>query len=130
MTPEELRKRTKKFAADTVRFWRTLPRSEDARVIGRQLLRAGTSVGANYRAVCRKRSDADFIAKLGVAIEEADEAGFWIELLVEVEIVTPKRVERLLGEAEELVRIFVASRETARANARARGNARARITNR
>jgi four helix bundle protein len=120
MTPEELRKRTKAFALDIIRFCRTLPRTEESEVISRQLLRAGTSVGANYRAACRRRSDADFIAKLGLVIEESDESGFWLEILVAAELVDQRRVERLLGEADELTRIFVASRETAKRNARAR----------
>jgi four helix bundle protein len=85
MTPQELRKRTKTFAVDIIRFCRTLPRTDESRQASRQLLRAGMSVGANYRSACRRRSDADFIAKLGIVIEEADEAGFWLEILVEAD---------------------------------------------
>ena len=80
MPPQQLRARTRTFAADVVRLCRTLPRSDEGRVFSRQLLRAGMSVGANYRAVCRPRSDADFVAKLGTVIEECDEAAFWLEL--------------------------------------------------
>jgi four helix bundle protein len=85
------------------------------------LLRAGTSVGANYRAVCRSRSDPEFIAKMGVAIEEADETAYWIEVLVAAEIVTPLTAGRTLWkEADELTRIFVSSRETVRRRLRSR----------
>jgi four helix bundle protein len=77
MNPQQLRERTRRFAIDVIRFHRTLPRSEESGVIGRQLLRAGTGVGAHYRAACRARSDAEFVAKLGTAIEETDETGFW-----------------------------------------------------
>ena len=120
MTPEELRKRTKTFAIDVIRFCRRLPRTDEARVISWQLLRAGTAVGANYRAVCRFRSDKDFISKLGVVIEEADEAAFWLELLSDAGIVTAPATKILYREADELIRIFVASRETARRNRRAK----------
>jgi len=124
MTPEELRKRTKTFALNILRFCRALPRTDEATTIKWQLQRSGTSVGANYRAVCRHRSDRDFIAKLGLVIEEADESGFWLELLVDAEIVPVKRAEALLREADELTRIFVASRETVRRRVRARKKAR------
>ncbi len=77
--PEELRERTKRFAIAVVRLFRSLPRTDEARVIGRQLLRSATSVAANYRAVCRARSKAEFIAKVGVVVEEADETVFWLE---------------------------------------------------
>jgi four helix bundle protein len=83
MTPKQLRARTKRFAIEVVRFCVTLKTNDVERTIGRQLLRAGTSVGANYRAVCRARSDREFIAKLGLAIEEADESSYWLEILVE-----------------------------------------------
>ena len=118
MTPQELRHRTKIFAIDVIRFCRSLPKTDEARVISWQLLRCGTAVGANYRAVCRCRSDKDFIAKLGVVLEEADETGFWLELLVEADIVKPAATRILYKEADELVRIFVSSRETARRNRR------------
>jgi len=118
MTPQELRHRTKIFAIDVIRFCRSLPKTDEARVISWQLLRCGPAVGANYRAVCRCRSDKDFIAKLGVVIEEADETAFWLELLVEAGIVKPAATRILYKEADELVRIFVSSRETARRNRR------------
>lgn len=91
-------------------------------MIGRQLLRAGTAVGANYRAVCRPRSGPDFIAKLGLVIEEADETAYWLEVLVEARIVPHSVAGDLMREAEELTRIFVTSRATARKNARARNH--------
>jgi len=120
MTPHELRARTKRFAVAVIRLHRSLPRSDEARVIGRQLLRSGTSIGANYRTACRPRSDADFIAKLGIVIEESDETAFWLELLVDAGVVAAKTVAEALDEVEQLIRIFVASRETARRSARAR----------
>ena len=84
---EELKNRTKLFAIRIVKLFRSLPRTEEARVIGRQMLRSGTSVAANYRAVCRARSKAEFIAKVGVVVEEADETVLWLELLVDTQIV-------------------------------------------
>jgi four helix bundle protein len=87
MTPDELKARSRTFAVRLVRFVRTLTRTDDARVMGRQLLRSGTSVGANYRAVGRARSNAEFVAKLGLVIEECDESAFWLELLIETEAV-------------------------------------------
>ena len=91
---EELKKRTKQFAIRIVTLFRSLPRSEEARVIGRQMLRSGTSVAANYRAVCRARSKAEFIAKVGVVVEEADETVLWLELLVDTEIVSENRMSK------------------------------------
>ena len=123
MTPEELKRRTKRFAVETIRFHRTLPRTEETRVIGWQLLRAASSVGANYRAVCRAKTDSDFIYKLGVCIEESDEAGYWVEILVEAEIIPASRGRDLIREADELTRILVASRETVRARVRRRRTA-------
>jgi four helix bundle protein len=114
MTPEELRARTKAFALRILTLWRALPRTEEARVIGRQLLRAGTSVGANYRAVCRARSRAEFLSKVGIVIEENDEVLFWMELLADGNILPRGRLEPLMHEAEELLSIFVSSAKTAR----------------
>jgi four helix bundle protein len=82
------------------------------------LLRAGTSVGANYRAACRPRSDADFVAKLGTVIEECDEAAFWLELSVDIHLTVDEQVSQLRDEADELLRIFVSSRETVRSRLR------------
>jgi four helix bundle protein len=110
----DLRSRTKQFALRIVRLFRALPRSEEARVLGKQLLRSGTSVGANYRAACRSRSRAEFIAKLGIVLEEADETVFWLELLLEAGIISPQKLGSLAKEADELTSIFVASLRTAK----------------
>ncbi len=88
-----------------------------AQTIGRQLLRAGTSVGANYRAAVRGRSGADFVAKMGIVEEECDEALYWVDVLVELDIVSSKRVEELRCEADEIIAITVSSIKTARTNA-------------
>jgi len=112
--PAELRERTKQFAIRIVKLFRALPRTEEARVLGKQLLRSGTSVAANYRAVCRSRSRADFISKLAVVTEETDETIFWLELLVETGIVPEVRLAKLLSEANELIRIFGSSLHTAK----------------
>jgi four helix bundle protein len=111
---EELKKRSKQFAIRIVKLFRSLPRTEEARIMGRQVLRASTSVAANYRAVCRARSKAEFIAKIGVVVEEADETVFWLELLVDTEIVRETRMRKLMNEANELLAIFAASQRTAR----------------
>jgi len=113
--PEELRARTKQFAIRIVRLFRSLPKNDEARIVGKQVLRAGTSVAANYRAVCRARSRAEFISKMGVAVEEADETVFWLEILVETGIIPRVRMEKLLAEANELLAILAASQRTARA---------------
>ena len=112
--PEQVRNRTKQFAIRIVRLFRSLPKTDEARTIGRQLLRSGTSVAANYRAVCRARSKAEFIAKIGVVVDEADETVFWLELLIETGIVSEEKLRDLLNEANELVAIFAASQQTAR----------------
>ena len=109
-----LKKRTKQFAIRIVHLFRALPRSEEARVIGRQLLRSGTSVAANYRAVCRSRSKAEFIAKIGLVVEETDETVLWLELLVDTEIVDEEKMKSLLKESNELLAIFAASQFTAK----------------
>ena len=111
---DELRKRTKQFAIRIVKVFRALPRSREAYVLGTQVLRSGTSVAANYRAVCRARSKAEFIARMGVVVEEADETVFWLELLVETGIVKRGRMDDLLAEANELLAIFAASQRTAK----------------
>ncbi|MCI0356009.1 MAG: four helix bundle protein [Acidobacteria bacterium] len=111
---DALRKRTRDFAIRIIRLFRALPRAEEARIIGRQLLRSGTSVAANYRAVCRARSRAEFVSKMAVVVEEADETLFWLELLVEVDMVRSKRMKPLITEATELLAIFGASLRTAK----------------
>lgn len=112
--PEQVRNRTKQFAIRVVRLFRCLPKTDEARTISWQLLRSGTSVAANYRAVCRARSKAEFIAKIGIVVEEADETVFWLELLIDTGIVRENRLRDLLSEGDELVRIFAASQQTAR----------------
>ena len=111
---EELKGRTKRFAIRIVSLFRVLPRTAEAQIIGRQILRSRTSVGANYRAVRRARSRAEFIAKLGVVVEEIDETVFWLELLVECAIVEPRRMTGLQTEANELLAILAASQCTAK----------------
>lgn len=117
MTKQEILKdRTKRFAIRVVKLFRALPKNDEARVIGKQVLRSGTSVAANYRAVCRDRSSAEFIAKIGVVVEEADETVFWLELLVETEIISFRKMESLIIEAKELLAIFAAAQITAKTN--------------
>ena len=114
MNKEELQARTKRFALDVIRLVEALPKSKSADVLGRQLLRSATSVAANYRAACRGRSKAEFVAKLGIVVEEADESLFWLELIAEAGLVTSDHLQPLIQEADELTAIFVASRKTAR----------------
>ena len=115
-SPEALRGRTNQFALRVIKLVESLPNTDSARTIGNQLIRSGTSVGANYRACCRARSTADFIAKLGIVIEETDESAFWMELIIDSQIMKQELIEPLLKEANELVKIFVTSRQTARKN--------------
>jgi len=113
MTPDYLKNRTKQFGLAVIRLVESLPKSLTAGVIGKQVLRSATSVGANYRAVCRARSKPDFIAKLGIVEEEIDESGYWLELLIDANIIRQAAVTRLLAEVNELTAIMVASRKTA-----------------
>ncbi|HKH97586.1 MAG TPA: four helix bundle protein [Candidatus Sulfotelmatobacter sp.] len=115
--PEELRDRTKAFALRVIRLFRSLPYRTDTQVLGKQLLRCGTSVAANYRAACRARSKAEFIARIAVVAEEADEAVLWLELLIESGIIKSEMTVALLKEAKELAAILTASRETAKKSA-------------
>ena len=114
MKDRDLKQRTKRFALDVIAFVEGLPSGEACRILGRQLLRAGTSVGANYRAASRAKSPADFVSKMGTVEEEADECGYWIELLIESGKVRPEKASALVSEADELVAITVASINTAR----------------
>jgi four helix bundle protein len=111
---EQLRDRTKAFAVRIVRLYQGLPYWSAAYVLGKQLLRSGTAVAANYRAACRARSKAEWIAKIGIVVEEADEAVFWLEMLAECEIVALSKLESLLKEAHELSALFTASQRTSR----------------
>jgi four helix bundle protein len=113
---EAMKRRTKEFAMRIVKLYQALPKTEEARVIGRQVLRSGTSVGANYRAVCRARSGKEFVSKMNVVLEEADETVFWFELLAECGVVSEKKMSFLVKEGNELLAIFGAALRTARKN--------------
>lgn len=113
---EALKLRTKQFAIRIVAVSRSLPRSREADVIGKQLLRSGTAVAANYRAVCRARSKAEFISKISIVVEEADETVFWLELLGDTGLASATKLTLLLKEANELVAICAASLSTAKNN--------------
>ena len=117
MQPSDLKQRTKRFALDVIGFTEALPKDETSRILGRQLLRSGTSVAANYRSAKRAKSNADFISKMGIVEEEADESGYWIELLTEAGKVASSKSAALLQESSELVAIAVASINTARQGA-------------
>lgn len=118
MSNEDLKKRTKTFALRIVKLVESLPNTQTARVLGKQLLRCGTSVAANYRTSCRARSKADFISKMGIVEEETDESAFWIEMLIDTNLVKENLVSDLLDEAEQLTKIFVSSINTARGGKR------------
>lgn len=113
---EALKLRTKQFAIRIVAVSRSLPRSREADVIGKQLLRSGTAVAASYRAVCRARSKAEFISKISIVVEEADETVFWLELLGDTGLASATKLTLLLKEANELVAICAASLSTAKNN--------------
>ena len=110
----DLRGRTRDFALRIIRLCNALPKTAEGGVIKRQLLRSGTSIGANYSSARRGRSHADFTSKLGIVLEEADETVYWLELIVHAGLLPAKQVEPLLDEANQLVAIFVASLRTAR----------------
>ena len=113
MDERELKQRTKDFALRSIHLCETLPKTYIGSTIGKQLLRSATSVAANYRAACRGRSKREFVAKLGIVIEEADESLFWLELIAESNLLPKERLADLTQEADELTAIFVASRKTA-----------------
>ena len=112
---QQLKDRTKMFALRVIKMSDVLPRTRAANVIANQILRSATSMAANYRAVGRARSKAEFVAKLGVVLEEADESVFWLELLADSRVVSAQKLRDLLGEANQLMLIFSASRRTAKA---------------
>lgn len=118
MPSEEFRRRTFQFGIRCIRLVEALPKTLVAQTLGKQLLRAATSVGANYRAAVRGRSRADFVAKLGIVEEECDETVHWIEMLLELGLVKPERVADLIEEGNEILSITVASIKTARRNAK------------
>jgi four helix bundle protein len=113
---EALKLRTKQFAIRIVTLVRSIPRTREGDVVGRQLLRSGTAVAANYRAVCRSRSKAEFVSKISIVVEEADETVFWLELLSDTAIVPAEKLSLLLKEANELLAICAASLRTAKHN--------------
>jgi len=114
MTQTELKNRTKQFALDILELSDNLPNNPKGWTVSKQIIRSSTSVAANYRAVCRARSDKDFIAKMGIVIEEADETLFWLEIINEAKLLTDESIDMIpyLKEADELVAIFVASNRT------------------
>ncbi len=114
MNREEMKARTKAYANRIVKLCSALPGNWIARTLGNQLLRSGTSVGANYRAVCRAKSNLDFINKLRIVEEECDESLFWMELLVDNNFIKPSRLAGLMKEADEILAIVVSSAKTAR----------------
>ena len=118
MDERGLQKRTKEFALRVMKLVDSLPQTHAGRAVASQLVRAGTSVAANYRAACRGRSRAEFIAKLGTVEEEADESAFWMELIMEGKLLDESRVRPLYAESSELVAIMAASRITASRNRR------------
>src|SRR5215470_12849491 len=111
---QELKNRTKSFALSIIRMSQLMPKGREANVIANQVLRSATSIAANYRAVGRARSKAEFVAKMGVVLEEADETVLWLELLADSGIIKPERLQDLIEEANQLVSIFSASWTTAR----------------
>jgi four helix bundle protein len=113
MNEEDLKRRTKQFALRVIKLVGSLPRSIEGRAIGNQLINSGTSVGANYRSACKGRSKAEFVAKLGIVEEEADETAYWLELIIEGGLLEKGLVEPLLKEANEIVAIMASSRKSA-----------------
>jgi four helix bundle protein len=111
---KQMQARTKTFAVRIIRMFQRLPKTVEARILGKQVLRSGTSVAANYRAACRSKSKADFISKLGTTVEEADETLLWIELLEESGIVPAKKLQAIKTETDELLRILSTSLDTAK----------------
>ena len=114
MTREQMKARTKAYAVRVVKLVQSLPRNRECDILGSQLLRSGTSVGANYRAVCRAKSTGDFINKLRIVEEECDESLFWMEIFTEAGLVKAARLKNLMAEGDEILRIVVSSAKTAR----------------
>ncbi len=129
MTPEEMKQRTKEFALRVIRLIQALSKGRIADVIGRQLIRSGTSVGANYRAACRARSQADFIAKMGIVEEETDESLYWMELLIAANLITEAKLSSLMKETGEILAIVVSSINTARGSKRTSPKRKSAIRN-
>ena len=115
---EKFRSRTKKFVVDNIRLYQTLPKTEEAKIVGRQLLRSSSSVGANYRAACRARSQAEFHSKISIVVEEADESVFWMEVMIEAGILSPEKIEKLMTEGNEILKVAASARKTVSENKR------------
>ena len=130
MKAEDLKRRTKQFALRVLKLVAALPRTLAGKTIGGQLVRSGTSVGANYRAACRARSKLEFIAKIGIVEEEADESAFWMELIIESELLKLQQVQPLLDEANELAKIMASSRKSASDSLKTKSNGKSSIGNR
>ncbi len=116
MNADELKARTKQFALQVMQLIDQLPNTTKGRVVANQLMKAATSVGANYRAACRGRSQAEFISKLSIVLEESDECCYWLELIMEGELISAEQVVDLYREANEITAIMTASHKTARNN--------------
>jgi four helix bundle protein len=129
MKPDDLKKRTKQFALRILKLVAALPKTLAGKTIGGQLIRAGTSVGANYRAACRARSKLEFVAKIGIVEEEADESAFWMELIIESELLKLHLVQPLLDEANELAKIMSSSRKSASESLKTKSNGKSSIGN-
>lgn len=109
---ETLKNRTKALVLEAIKFYQSLPKTEEAKIIGRQFMRSSSSVGANYRAACRSRSKAEFFSKLSIVVEEADETAFWLEILIEAEITNNENANKLLIEVNEILAIMAKARKT------------------
>ena len=109
---EKFRNRTKKFVVDNIKLYQLLPKTEEAKIIGKQLLRSASSVGANYRAACRARSQAEFHSKISIVVEEADESIFWMEVMIDAEIMQPEKLKALMIEGNEILKVTSSARKT------------------
>lgn len=109
---DKFRKRTKAFVIDVINLYRQLPRNTEAQIVGKQLLRSGSSVGANYRAACRARSQAEFHSKLCIVVEETDESIFWMEILIDSQTIEAEKVNSLMSEANEILKVVSSARKT------------------
>ncbi len=118
MNSEELKKRTKQFGLRCIKVAESLPNTRTGDVLGKQLLRSATSVGANHRSACRAQSKPTFISKIAIAIEEADESQFWLEMIIEAGLLSQRKLTALVKESDELIAILTASSKTAKANLR------------
>jgi four helix bundle protein len=111
---QKFQTRTKKFAIEAVQIFRGLPKNEEARIIGKQFIRSALSVGANYRAVCRARSKAEFFAKLSITVEEADEVLYWLEILIEANILSENTISHFMIEAKEILAVLSTTRKNSK----------------